>query len=41
LGADHLIVNWGFDENLPKLAGKAADGAIAARRGLFTARMFR
>jgi branched-chain amino acid transport system substrate-binding protein len=28
LGADHLIVNWGFDENLPKLAGKAAEGAI-------------
>jgi len=28
LGADNLIVNWGFDENLPKLAGKAAEGAI-------------
>jgi len=28
LGADHLIVNWGFDENLPKLAGKSAEGAI-------------
>ncbi|NQT69921.1 MAG: ABC transporter substrate-binding protein [Desulfobacteraceae bacterium] len=28
LGADHIIKNWGFDENLPKLAGKAAEGAI-------------
>jgi len=28
LGADNLIVNWGFDESLPKLAGKAAEGAI-------------
>ena len=28
LGADNLIVNWGFDENLPKLAGAAAEGAI-------------
>ncbi len=28
LGADHIIVNWGYDENLPKLAGKAAEGAI-------------
>lgn len=27
LGADNLIVNWGFDENLPKLTGKAAEGA--------------
>ena len=28
LGADHLIKCWGYDENLPKLAGKAAEGAI-------------
>jgi branched-chain amino acid transport system substrate-binding protein len=28
LGADHIINNWGFDENLIKLAGKAAEGAI-------------
>ena len=28
LGADHIIKYWGFDENLPKLAGKAAEGAI-------------
>ena len=28
LGADNIIVNWGFDENLPTLAGKAAEGAI-------------
>jgi len=23
LGADHIVNNWGFDENLPRLAGKA------------------
>jgi branched-chain amino acid transport system substrate-binding protein len=28
LGADHIIKCWGYDENLPKLAGKAAEGAI-------------
>ena len=28
LSADNLIKCWGFDENLPKLAGKAAEGAI-------------
>jgi branched-chain amino acid transport system substrate-binding protein len=28
LGADHIINNWGFDENLPKLAGPAAEGAM-------------
>ena len=28
LGADHIINNWGFDENLSKLAGPAAEGAI-------------
>jgi len=28
LGADHIIKNWGFDENLPRLAGPAAEGAI-------------
>lgn len=28
LGADHLIQNWGFDENLIKIAGKAAEGAM-------------
>ena len=28
LGSDNIIVNWGFDENLPMLAGKAAEGAI-------------
>ncbi|MBM4331077.1 MAG: branched-chain amino acid ABC transporter substrate-binding protein [Deltaproteobacteria bacterium] len=28
LGADHIVNNWGFDENLPKLAGPAAEGAI-------------
>jgi len=28
LGADHIIKCWGFDENLPKLAGEAAEGAM-------------
>ena len=28
LGADHIINNWGFDENLTKLAGPAAEGAM-------------
>jgi len=27
LGADNLIQNWGFDENLIKIAGPAAEGA--------------
>ena len=30
LGADHIVNNWGFDENLPKLAGEAAEGVIGA-----------
>jgi branched-chain amino acid transport system substrate-binding protein len=30
LGADHIINLWGFDENLPRLAEKAAEGAMAA-----------
>jgi branched-chain amino acid transport system substrate-binding protein len=28
LGADHIVNNWGFDENLIKLAGKAAEEVI-------------
>jgi branched-chain amino acid transport system substrate-binding protein len=28
LGADFILNPWGFDENLPKLAGPAAEGAI-------------
>lgn len=28
LKADHIIDNWGFDENLPRLAGKASEGAM-------------
>lgn len=28
LRVSHLINNWGFDENLPRLAQKAAEGAI-------------
>ena len=30
LGADHIINNWGIDENLPRLAGEAANGALGA-----------
>ena len=29
LGADHIVNLWGFDENLPKLAGKASEGVMA------------
>ena len=28
LDADHIITNWGFDENLAMQAGKAAEGAM-------------
>jgi branched-chain amino acid transport system substrate-binding protein len=30
LPADWIINNWGFDENLPRLAGEAAEGAMGA-----------
>jgi branched-chain amino acid transport system substrate-binding protein len=30
LGADHIVNLWGFDENLPRLAEKAAEGTLAA-----------
>ena len=30
LKADHIIDNWGIDENLPRLAGEAAEGAMGA-----------
>lgn len=30
LKADHIVNNWGFDENLPKLAGKASEGVMGA-----------
>lgn len=30
LGTDWIINNWGFDENLPRIAGKAAEGAMGA-----------
>jgi len=30
LGADHIINNWGIDENLPRLAGEAAEGVMGA-----------
>ncbi|MFH2219621.1 MAG: ABC transporter substrate-binding protein [Pseudomonadota bacterium] len=28
LGADHIVNNWGFDENLPRLAKEASEGVI-------------
>jgi len=30
LGADHIVNNWGIDENLPRLAGEAAEGVMGA-----------
>jgi branched-chain amino acid transport system substrate-binding protein len=30
LGANHIVNNWGFDENLPRLAGEAAEGVMGA-----------
>ena len=30
LKAGHIIDNWGFDENLPRLAGEAAEGVLGA-----------
>lgn len=30
LGAWHIVNNWGFDENLPRLAGEAANNVIGA-----------
>lgn len=30
LGADHIVNNWGFNENLPRLAGAAAEGVMGA-----------
>jgi branched-chain amino acid transport system substrate-binding protein len=30
LKADHIVNNWGFDENLARLAGQAAEGVMGA-----------
>ncbi|NCO59945.1 ABC transporter substrate-binding protein [bacterium] len=30
LGADWVVNNWGYDENLPRLAGEAAEGVMGA-----------
>jgi branched-chain amino acid transport system substrate-binding protein len=35
LGADWLVNYWGEDENLPKLAGKAAEGSMVAGPAYF------
>lgn len=41
LKADHIINNWGFDENLPRLAGEAAEGAIGATPCAFYGQPFK
>jgi branched-chain amino acid transport system substrate-binding protein len=41
LGADHIINNWGIDENLPRLAGEAADGAMGATPCAFYGQQFK
>ena len=35
LGADHISNLWGFDENLPRLAGKASEGVMAGHVAQF------
>ena len=35
LGADHIVNNWGYDENLPKLAGKAGEGVMGGAVSAF------
>lgn len=35
LKADHIVNNWGFDENLPRLAGKASEGVMGATVSAF------
>ena len=35
LGADHIVNNWGFDENLIKLAGPAAEGVVGVAVNAF------
>ena len=30
LEADHIINNWGFDQNLVRMTGKAGEGVIGA-----------
>jgi branched-chain amino acid transport system substrate-binding protein len=41
LDADHIIDNWGFDENLPRLAGEAAEGAMGATPCAFYGQPFK
>jgi branched-chain amino acid transport system substrate-binding protein len=41
LKADHIINNWGFDENLPRLAGEAAEGAMGATPCAFYGQSFK
>lgn len=35
LGADHIVNNWGYDENLIKLAGPAAEGVMGVAVNAF------
>jgi branched-chain amino acid transport system substrate-binding protein len=41
LGADHIMNNWALDENLPRLAGEAAEGAIGATPCAFYGQPFK
>jgi branched-chain amino acid transport system substrate-binding protein len=41
LGADNIIDNWGFDENLPRLAAEAAEGAMGATPCAFYGQPFK
>jgi branched-chain amino acid transport system substrate-binding protein len=41
MGADHIIDNWGIDENLPRLAGEAAEGAMGATPCAFYGQSFK
>lgn len=40
LGADHIVNNWGFDENLPRLGGAAAEGVIGVAACAFLGENF-
>ncbi|KKK50128.1 hypothetical protein LCGC14_3128130, partial [marine sediment metagenome] len=35
LDANHIVNSWGFDENLPRLAGKAAEGVMGVTTNAF------
>ncbi|NIN69815.1 MAG: branched-chain amino acid ABC transporter substrate-binding protein, partial [Anaerolineae bacterium] len=35
LGADHIVNNWGYDENLIKLAGDSSEGVVGVAVSAF------